>query len=74
MFCKRILTQASPVVKVLTYKLQIEKEAKHGTKTHPSIGNDRRLVPIVVAESQVCKPQQDQHENKNKNNRKARNQ
>jgi len=38
------------------------------------MGNDRRTVPIAVAESQACKLQQDQQENKNNGNMQIRNQ
>jgi len=74
MLCKRISTQASPVVKFPTCKLQISSKNKHGTQTHPSMGNDRREVPITVAEPQACKLQQDQQANKNNNNMQTRNQ
>jgi hypothetical protein len=66
MFCKRISTQASPVVKFPTYKLQIESKDKHDTQTRPSMGNDKRPVPIAVAESQECKLQQEQQQHENK--------
>jgi len=74
MFCKRISTQASPVVKFLTCKLQIAKEAKNDIETYLSMGKDRCPVPIVVAETQACKLQQDQQEKKNKRNMQTRNQ
>jgi hypothetical protein len=48
MFFNMISTQASPIVKFTTCKLEIESEAKHGTQTHPLMGIDRRVVPIAI--------------------------